>query len=428
MKAVVAMGASVGRIAACLLLCTAATAFGGATQTLQPRITVDCAYPGGNVRVLGVDETNGVVRVAPDLRDTAYHWFHFDFTVRGAEGRKLRFEFPHNGELYLASLGPAVRSGDGAWRWLNADGRRHEPADAFDYTFGPDERVVRFAMSVPYVQQDWDRFVAPWRSRPDVRFETLCKSQGGTRDVELVRLPCRGKADWVFAFTARHHACETTGDAVMEGVLAAALADTAEARWAREHAECLFVPFMDKDGVEAGDQGKGRSPWDHNGDYLQERYATVRAFKRLLVRESEGKRIVFVDLHAPYVRSSPGQEWHDHVHCYGASRPEHQAHLREFCARLRRLTADGAIAYSGKYDVGPGHPVWKSLEAAWANGRMGADPWVRTLPNAHLATCFEFGYSLCDGITTFPALREFGARIFRAAVENARRLTEGRGA
>lgn len=381
----------------------------------EPVIAVDSAYPGGNVRVLSVDEASGVVRVAPDLRDTEGHWFHFDFTVRGAAGRTLKFRFPQDGQPYLSSLGPAICRDGVKWTWLNADGKRHEPANAFDYTFGPADKAVRFAVSIPYAQREWEAFTAKWRTCPDVKFDVLCKSQSGRRDVELLRVPARGESQWLFVFTARHHACETTGDPPMEGVLGELMSDSPESRWAREHADFVFVPFMDKDGVEAGDQGKGRSPWDHNGDYLQERYATVRAFKRLLVRESEGKRIVFVDLHAPYVRSSPGQEWHDHVHCYGASRPEHQAHLREFCARLRRLTADGAIAYSGKYDVGPGHPVWKSLEAAWANGRMGADPWVRTLPNAHLATCFEFGYSLCDGITTFPALREFGARIFRAA-------------
>ena len=60
-------------------------------------IDIRSDYPGGNVKVLGIDETNGVVRVAPDLRDTEGKWFHFDFTVRGAAGRTLRFQFPQKG-------------------------------------------------------------------------------------------------------------------------------------------------------------------------------------------------------------------------------------------------------------------------------------------------------------------------------------------
>lgn len=45
-------------------------------------IEIRCDHPGGNVRVGGVDETNGVVRVAPDLRSTRGKWFHFDFKAR----------------------------------------------------------------------------------------------------------------------------------------------------------------------------------------------------------------------------------------------------------------------------------------------------------------------------------------------------------
>jgi murein tripeptide amidase MpaA len=41
-------------------------------------------------------------------------------------------------------------------------------------------------------------------------------------------------------------------------------ADTPEGRLARERFRFLAVPFMDKDGVEDGDQGKNRRPRDHN--------------------------------------------------------------------------------------------------------------------------------------------------------------------
>lgn len=57
-------------------------------DTLHAAIEIRSDYPGENVKVLGIDETSGVVRVAPDLRDTEGKWFHFDFTVRGAAGRR----------------------------------------------------------------------------------------------------------------------------------------------------------------------------------------------------------------------------------------------------------------------------------------------------------------------------------------------------
>ena len=131
-----------------------ANAFGG--------ISIDCKYPGGNVKVDGIDEEKGVVNIRPDLRDTKGNWFHWDFTVRRSRGdrpteRTLHFQFPKNKFDYLSSLGPAIsKDGGKTWRWLNADGRRHEPNNAFDYTFGGGENETRFAVSIPYSQKDWD--------------------------------------------------------------------------------------------------------------------------------------------------------------------------------------------------------------------------------------------------------------------------------
>ena len=191
-------------------------------------IRIRCDYPGGNVEVISIDVARGVVEV-----------------------------------------GPAVRPGGGAaWSWLHADGARHEPANAFDYTFAPGEDETRFAVSIPYSQRDWDAFLASLGRRSDVRPGVLCRSQGGRRDTELLRIPCAGApASWLFVFIARQHACETSASPVLEGVVQGALADTPEGRWVRENADCLFVPFMDKDGVEDGDQGKNRIPHDHNRDY-----------------------------------------------------------------------------------------------------------------------------------------------------------------
>lgn len=71
-------------------------------------IRIRCDYPGGNVKVASIDEARGVVEVAPDMRDSSGRWFHWDFTVSGAAGRRLHFRFPDGCE-YLSSLGPAVR-------------------------------------------------------------------------------------------------------------------------------------------------------------------------------------------------------------------------------------------------------------------------------------------------------------------------------
>ena len=390
-----------------------------ATCVAFGEITIRSDYPGGNVKVCGIDEANGVVRIAPDLRDTQGRWFHWDFTLRGAAGRKIHFTLPDDKWQYISSLGPAIsKDGGSTWTWLRPDGTRHEPANAFDYTFGPDESETRFAVSIPYSQKDWDAFMAKWRGK-GVECGVLCKSQSGTRDTELVRIPCRKAAKWLFAFTARHHACETSANAPMEGVVEAILSRTPEGEWLRDNADCVFVPFMDKDGVENGDQGKNRRPYDHNRDYLKGRYTSVRALKELLIRDSEGKQIVFIDMHSPHVRSLPSCPEQDQVFTFGCRDERLNAHWNAFRQNWKETQKGGALVYDGKYDIFAGKGYAIQMEKQWAAGFMSSDPWVRTLPNCYLATCCEFGYSLCGGVYSFPAARELGRNMLKALVHTA---------
>ena len=91
-------------------------------------IEIRSDYPGGNVKVEKIDEAANAVSLRPDYRDTP-RYFHWDFTLSGAAGRKLHFQFPKGD--YLSSLGPAIsRDGGRTWTWLNADGRRVDPIHA----------------------------------------------------------------------------------------------------------------------------------------------------------------------------------------------------------------------------------------------------------------------------------------------------------
>ena len=388
-----------------------ATAFGG--------VSIVCDYPGGSVIVGGIDETNGVVNVAPNLADTkGRKWMRFDFKVRGAEGRTLHFQFPDDKFSYLATLGPAVsRDGGRSWAWLNQDGSRHEPANAFDWTFAPDERETRFAFCIPYLQSDWEKLSAKYKSRKDVVFDVLCKSQSGKRDTELLRLPCRGKAKWFFVFTARHHASEAPANFVMEGTIEESLSRSKEASWLRDNADCVFVPFMDKDGVENGEQGKFRHPHDHNRDYMKDRYTSVRAIKELLAQEGDGKKIVFIDLHSPSSRSGlKGNKIHDHTFTFAPLEPAQKERWRCFRRVWIDLQKNGMLKYGGKFDKAGSA---KEYTAAVKKRSLNSRQYVGSLSNCWMSVCCEFGYSLCDGVFTPQGARELGANMLKAAVQTA---------
>ena len=400
--------------AAAMGLAAALTASGAA-------IEIRSDYPAGNIKVEKIDEAANTVVLRPDYRDTP-RYFHWDFTLSGAAGRTLHFQFPQNKFDYLSSLGPAIsRDGGKTWRWLNADGRRHEPNNAFDYTFGADENETRLAVSIPYTQKDWDAASARWRGKEGVKFDVLCKSQSGRRDTEMLRIRCRKEAKWLFAFTARHHACEATADPVMEGIIDEILSGSPEGEWIRDNADCVFVPFMDKDGVENGDQGKNRKPHDHNRDYIDGIYTSVRAFKELVVSESHGKRIVFYDLHSPHIRSKGHDPQQDCAFTFASPNSQHNERIDEFRRHWAETSKNGALVYHGKYDIKVGKGHGAALEKARKAGRMTSRQWVEAQPNCWMSVCCEFGYSLCGGVYSQDGGRELGHSLLKAAARTVKK-------
>ena len=93
----------------------------------------------------------------------------------------------------------------------------------------------------------------------------MTKTRSG-REVDLLQInhPAEGLAPMLL--TARNHACETMASYVLEGFVQEALSDSWAGSEFRKRYVLYCVPLIDKDGVEAGDQGKGRRPHDHNRD------------------------------------------------------------------------------------------------------------------------------------------------------------------
>jgi len=226
-------------------------------------ITIDADYPGGNIVVERI--AGDTVSLHQDLRDTGRWWFYWNFRVSDpAAGRTLTFRFTNRN--VFGTQGPAVSVDDGlTWSWL---GTKTVKGNSFSYTFPPDTESVRFAFALPYQEADLRRFLAQHKGNKHLVVHELCKTRKG-RSVERIHI---GKLDGQPAhralITCRHHACESTASYVVEGMMEALLANTDDGKWLRENVEVMVVPFMDKDGVEDGDQGKGRKPRDHCRHYV----------------------------------------------------------------------------------------------------------------------------------------------------------------
>lgn len=243
-------------------------------------VVISADFPGGNVKVTG--QSADSVQLEPDLRG-GRPWFYWCFDATSTQPGKVSFVFPEkvigfkNGAIGFQ--GPAISTDGGrTWKWMgtgNVDG------SSFSYEFGKAGRPVRFAVTIPYLQSDLDAFLTKHAGNPHLKRSVLTKSRHG-RDVELLRIGSPGPNVKPVLVTGRHHATETIASYVLEGFLQEAMSESEWGREFRQKYVLYAVPFVDKDGVEEGDQGKNRRPHDHNRDYGENSiYPEIQAIKKL---------------------------------------------------------------------------------------------------------------------------------------------------
>ena len=237
-------------------------------------------FIGGNIDVVRV--TDAEVFLKNQIRDTMEDWFYWAFCIEGAQGKTLTIHFD---KKWVGYYGPAVSHNLRDWHWLHSE-EKVGASDTFTYTFGNEEKCVYFAHDMLYHPKHFEEFC----SQHGLKIETLCFSETGYPVPYLVV----GSGTETLLLTARHHACEATGNYVMEGVIDELLQHPLEGL------KIIAVPFVDYDGVVHGDQGKSRNPWDHNRDYDAGKpsiYQTVATIREIAAREHI--RYAF-DFHSPW--------------------------------------------------------------------------------------------------------------------------------
>jgi hypothetical protein len=370
-------------------------------QQKPGNLAVDADIPGGNVILEKID--GDTVFVRQDLRDTAGDWFYWHFRVRGAAGRTLTFRFTKGNVLGVR--GPAVSPDGGkTWSWLGAAACQ---GAAFRYEFPTGADDVRFSFTIPYFESHLNEFLSKHGKSPALKAETLCRTKKG-RDVELLRVGrLGGEPDHRVVLTARHHCCESMAGYVMEGILDAALDPAGDGPWYREHVEILAVPFMDKDGVEDGDQGKNRKPHDHNRDYVQELYPSVKSLKERIPAWSQGKLRIALDLHCPWIRGPRNEV----IYFVGGPDAAIWERVTQF-AKILASVQSGPLVYKEgdnlpygvDWNKGPDDPSLKSF------GR-----WAAELPGIRVASTIETPYANAGGKDVTPdSARAFGRDVARA--------------
>jgi predicted deacylase len=388
--------------AASLLLVLWGCPLGVSSEPAATDLIVDADLPGGNIVLERIE--GDTVFLRPDQRDSSTWWFYWHFRARGAAGRTVRFQFV--GRNPIGTRGPAVSTDGGdTWSWLAAGNVRDS---SFTYTCENENREVRFCFSIPYLEKNLTQFLQKNADSPHLAVEELCRSRGGRPVKRLHVGKIAGNARHRVLLTARHHACESIASYCLEGLLATALSDTELGRWFCSNVEILAVPFMDIDGVEAGDQGKNRKPHDHNRDYAGESiYPSVRELRQFVPEWSEAKLKVVLDLHCPYISG----EHNEVIYLVGSSNPDIWTQQKRFAAILESVRA-GPLPYHAESSL-PFGTAWNT--ASNYGKQKSCSRWASEQPGVLMASTIEIPYANVGTVTvTAENARAFGRDLARA--------------
>lgn len=365
-------------------------------MTLQ----IDTDIPAGNAIIEEVGEN--LIRFRPDCRDTkAEPWFYWHFRVRGAGDHPITIEstVPHS----MTSRGAAVsRDGGRTWQWIE----RYNPSGwSFVYD-GPPADDLRFSLAMPYTLADFERRLQGLKQTPGWERLELCQSRAG-RSVPLLRAGrLDGQERFQVLITARHHCCEMMASYELEGLLEAVLADDSLGRALRESVLFLLIPFVDLDGVEAGDQGKLREPHDHNRDYIEASiYPETQAVRSLVAQQTDERLIAGIDLHCPWVRWGINEK----IYLVGSEDLPNARRQVEFALALEDA-CQGPLPYHASTTL-PYGADWNVRKSGYPYCSFGT--WMtRHAPGSPMITTIELPYSTAHGAeVNAQTARQFGRDI-----------------
>jgi len=366
------------------------------------KVTIDADFPGGNIIVERIE--GDTIFLRPDLRDTSTWWFYWHFSVCGAAGRTLKFQF--TGKNPIGTQGPAFSTDGGhTWSWLDSKAVKDS---SFTYEFKQQGRDVLFCFSIPYLESNLRQFLQKYANNSHLAVHELCKTSKGRSVKRLHAGKIHGNPKYRVLLTARHHACEMIASYTLEGLLEVILSDTNMGHWFQNNVEVLVIPFVDKDGVEDGDQGKNRRPHDHNRDYSNSSiYPSVKAIRNFVPQWSNAKLKVFIDLHCPYIRGDNNEV----IYLVGSSDSAIWRQQQEF-AKIMESVCEGELPYLAKSSL----PFGTAWNTAANYGRFkSSSRWAGEQSSVQMATTIEIPYAnVGTTVVTADNARAFGRYLARA--------------
>lgn len=346
-------------------------------------LKISSGFPGGNIEVSKIERDT--VWLKPDLSFTEGEWFYWYFKISGMAGKQIRFQFEQNN--VFAKYGPAYSiNNDYTWKWY---GENRISNNGFNFAFTADDTVAYFSMAFPYTAKDLHKFLESVKNSEICILDTLCLSPE-KRVVEKITIPSLNETEQKVLITARHHACEMMASYVLEGIINSLLNDR-NLQELRKNTEFLIIPFMDKDGVENGEQGKNRIPRDHNRDYDDNPvHNSTAALKSFIPEWSEEKLKFALDIHCPWIHGNRNED----IYIVGSSNQQIQENQVVFSKLLEKNNRGEIKVYNKNFL--PFGESWNT-GTNYSKGTSFAG-WAGQIEGISIATTLEYPYSNISGM------------------------------
>ncbi len=350
----------------------------------QNDIQISSGFPGGNIVVNKI--SGDTVWLKPDLSFTKAEWFYWYFKISGISGKNLTFKFDQNN--VFARFGPAYSlNNDYSWKWY---GENRITNNSFSFSFSEKDTIAFFSVAFPYIEQNLNEFLGNLKNSELLEIDTLCFSPEN-RVIEKITIPALFEdPKYKVLITARHHACEMMANYVLEGIMESILNDV-NLKFLRNQVEFMIIPFMDKDGVENGEQGKNRIPRDHNRDYDENSVHNSTAALKIFVPEwSQGKLKMALDIHCPWIHGKNNED----IYIVGSSDKQIEQNQIIF-SQLMEKNSSGEIKPYHKNFL-PFGESWNT-EANYSQG-ISFSKWAGGIEGISISTTIEYPYANISGM------------------------------
>ena len=360
------------------------------------KITSD--FPGGNILISKISKDSIVLN--PDWHLASREWFHWFFKASNVNGKKVTFKFIQNN--VFGKYGPAysINNVDN-WKWY---GENRIEVNSFTYKFNEKDTIAYFSVSIPYTEKYFRKFYSQLNNSHLAPIDTLCYSKENRAIEKILISPTINESKYKVVITTRHHASETSANYVLEGIIESILNES-DLEYLRDNIEFLIVPFMDKDGVENGEQGKGRIPRDHNRDYDNiSIHRSTNALRTFVPQWGGGKVAIALDIHSPFITG----EGHEIIHLVGSDDFINQQNQIKFSKLLEKNSKGEMKSYHTNFL--PYGESWNTAKNVTEGSPFSS--WGLTLEDISLSTTLEVPYADISGV---PFSKD-GARVFGKAV------------